>query len=444
MQAPSGAGVLEQRPSTAASGEGLLVNSVILLSFFPFIRYIPIGESESQPVAAVVAAIALVLVGVSTARAARAIFGLITCIFGFALLAVVGMNAPTGEVIPQAVAYAAPLLILLFLWDRTHLISWPLVLGCAGAYFTVGVLQFTGLIPGAVEAILEALIPRYQPGLVGGGRGVVMLAPEPDYASRQILLFAALALNAAFAGHISRRKAWIAVAISGAVMIVLNRSITGIGLYAIFLSTLLLARMGWRGFIILLVAVSVATPLALNKFASADVSDITDESPRIVQLGAVVAQEAARGTFGFKEVVRFGSTRIVTNVAAIRTLSEISLFGVGIGQAEKAVISAIQNDSLFTGLEYAAGNMKPQSYLVSFVLETGMVGCALVLVALGTLAWGALRRAAPDHVGFALACIVLALTQLMLLGPHSLPEPWILFALAASWRGAPLSRAAER
>ena len=431
-------------PSAAAerSGPAWLVNLVIALSFFPFFRYLPLGDIEVQPAAAIVAAFGVFVFGIIDSLPLRAVMAILIVIVGQAVFAVAGLGVAPAAVAQQAIAYAAPLPIILFLWGRLNLARWRVIAFCGGLYLVVGVIQLLGLVPGFVDNALSSLIARYQSGLEGGGRGVVMLAPEPDYASRQLVLFVAFAIYFYLGGRITRRTALAVIGVNVVAMVVLNRSITGILILSVFLAVGAVARLKFRTRGIAGGALAAAAVGAWQFIRNFDVSSVTEDSPRLVQLGANLLQAAARGGIEFKDIVQFASARIVTGLAGIRAIADQPWFGAGIGRSEQTVVAAIQNDPILASIDFPFaefGNLKPQAWVTAFALETGIAGIvALVAFVLALLVQIRRFEAGGERRAFAIACIAAGLLQLALLGPHSLPEPWLLFAMI-SLRVPPLS-----
>jgi len=411
-----------------------MVNLVVLLCFFPFFRYLPLGEVESQPAASLVSILSLLIYGAADSPPIRAIFALSVTIIGLMFFAVLGLSVPPAAAAQQAIAYFAPLPIIAFLWARLSLLSWRITLASGMAYLALGVLQARGLVPGFLDALLSQIISRYQSTFVGGGRGVVMFAPEPDYASRQIILFAALSLYFVASERIPRIAGVAVVIIAALAMVGLNRSITGIGVFAALLIFSSLGRFRMRRLLLLGSLLAVTTFAGWTALTRLDLSEATENTPRIVQLASSLTQAAARGNFGLADVVQFASARLVTNLAAIRATPEMIWLGGGIGRSETIVIASIQNDPLLQGINFRSedfGNLKPQSWITAFTLEAGAFGILVLLASLLTICWEVFSRLlSMNQRGLAFGCLVTGILQLTLLGPHSLPAPWLLLVIA--------------
>ena len=349
-----------------------------------------------------------------------------------AVIAVVGQGAPLSAAVQQFAAYLAPILTILFLWGRLPLVSQKLVLLSGIAYIAIGVVQFLGLVPGFVEAFLGAAIPRYQSEMVGGGRGVVMFSPEPSYAAKQILMFMAFITAYWRDGRMGGRVVWLLLLFSLGAMVLLNRSIIGISLAVIFLVSFVFLMVPLRRRLILGATVIAAAMLLFTALQTVDASNVTQGSPRIVQISVSFAQAFAKGTFGFKDVVKFGSARVVTNVGGLRSVSDGGLLGAGIGNSEAAVKRVLENDPLLSELHFDTSRfntLKPEGWVIAFIVETGLLGIAVLLVVMVRTVMAA---EGETRMGMAasVAMLLTSFTQLLFLGPQSLPAPWIMLVLA--------------
>jgi hypothetical protein len=413
--------------------EALFANLVVFFSFFPFFKYLPLGVVETQPVGAIVALIGLLLFGMSTHPAARAFLALVALLLALATVSVFGMSVPAGRVASQLAAYVAPILTMIYLWSRLSLVSVRVVMFCGIAYLGFGLLQYLGLVPGIVEQLLAAIQPRYQSETVGGGRGVVMFAPEPSYAAKQILLFMAFLIAFWRDRRLSARIAAILLPACLLGMIFLNRSVIGIGLSITMTGMFFFFLAGSRMRILILLALVFSYSFGFSALQRVDVSSVTQASPRIVQVAVGFSQEIARGSFGLADLILFGSARIITNFAGARSITESGLLGVGIGNADATVQFAMENDSILRDIPFDTSvffTLKPQSWIVCYLLETGLVGLIGLVLAMLPLFWAA--HAGDRAAGAVSAALISAsVIQLLVLGPHSLPVAWLMLLLAA-------------
>lgn len=426
-------------PTDAAEGlapdngfERLLVNAVILFSFFPFFRYLPLGTVESQPIGGVIALLGLLRFGVVDRPVVRSYLALVGVMLASAVMAIFGLGVAASETIQQLAAYITPILTILFLWGRVHMISVGLVLASGISYIFIGILQYLGLIPGVFENLLSSMISRYQSDMVGGGRGVLMFTPEPSYAAKQILMFMAFIMSYWRDGKLKARFVSFLLIISMISMIVLNKSIIGIGLSAIFLFAFVFLLLPLRRRLVLGTLLVAVGFLIFSGLQSVDTSNITKGSPRIVQISVSFAQAFAKGTFGFKDIVQFGSARVVTNVGGLRAIPDGGLLGSGVGNSEAAVKRTMENDPLLSDLRFDSSRfntLKPEGWAIAFIVETGLLGLVtLLIVVVRTLK--AIEGETRLGMAASVAMLITSFTQILFLGPQSLPAPWITLVLA--------------
>lgn len=406
---------------------------VVLLSFFPFFRYLPLGTVESQPVGGAVALLGLLYFGIVNVPVVRAYLALGGIMLVSGVVAVLGHGVPVSMMLPQLAAYVTPIVTILYLWGRIPILSTKLVLAAGLSYIIMGTAQFLQLVPGPIESILSAAIPRYQSEMVGGGRGIVMFTPEPSYAAKQILMFMAFLLAFWRDGRMQGRLTFWLLAVSLVAMVVLNRSIIGIGLAAILVGTFAFLMLSLRGRLLLGTMFAGSLFLLFVGLQTVDSSAVTQGSPRIVQISVSFAQAFAKGTFGFKDVVRFGSARVVTNVGGIRSVKDGGLLGAGIGNAEAAVKVTLENDPLLSELQFDTSRfntLKPEGWVIAFVVETGLLGLIVFMIAMVRTVAAAQGNTRQGYAA-SVAIFVTGFIQLLLLGPQSLPAPWIMLMLVA-------------
>ncbi|MFQ3665981.1 MAG: hypothetical protein SNJ79_08145 [Sphingomonadaceae bacterium] len=413
--------------------EPLLANVVTVLTFFPFFRYLPLGPVETQPVGAILALVGLFAFGMSSRPPARMFLALATLMLVLSAISIVGMGIPVGKVLSQLAAYVAPIATMLFLWGRIGLISTRVVLASGLAYLLFGLGQYLGLVPNLMEQLLTSIQPRYQTDLVGGGRGVVMFAPEPSYAAKQLLLFIAFLIAFWRDGRLPGRNVTLLLLITLVAMIVLNKSVIGIGVSVAMILVFITFLLRPLSKILLIIASAILLYFSYTTIQRVDASSVTQASPRIVQVAFAFSQEIARGNFGLSDLILFGSARIITNIAGARALPDADPLGVGIGNADVRTHFALENDEILRDIQFDPTvflTLKPQSWIICFFLEAGWLGAILFSGAFVAIIRSARGENRPARAASA-ALITAALVQLLLLGPHSLPVPWLMLLLSA-------------
>lgn len=420
-----------------AAGRGVahertVTNLVVVLCFFPFFQLLPLGPSETQPISALVAILGLAAFGISASRPTFATLAFLAFTLGFGALSVVGHGVGAGAMLLQLAAYVAPLVVFLYLWDRLDQVSLPLVLACGFAYLILGTLQFLNLVPAIVNLMLGALITRYEAEVLTLGRGVVMFAAEPAYAAKILLMFLGFCLGFWRDGRISGRALAAILILTGFAILVFNRSAIGVILLSTLLGLFLLFLC--RPFIRILIAVAVAGSLTSGVvwLKQADISAVSQDAPRNVQVLAYLAQQAAKEEFNLGEVFRVGSARLITSTAGYDYASTLPVFGTGIGLADSAVRRQIDNDAFLRQVEFnrdAFRHLKPHAMVSAYVVETGVFGILAFAFLLVVIASRAIVTPRPA-LATSLACWGAAAWILFFTGVNSLPVPWVLFCIA--------------
>lgn len=172
-----------------------LLNLTFLLCFFPFFVIIPIGNSETQPLAAIAAGFYLLTGRIPKFLQQYAALFLSIIFFYFLVdLAQYFLNSSDISFILAALQsfliFITPLLIFVALFDNLHLISVRVFRFCLYSWLTISVLQqyfSTILSSTGISAALAAFIPRFSEAALGGARGVAAFSPEPSYAAQIII-----------------------------------------------------------------------------------------------------------------------------------------------------------------------------------------------------------------------------------------------------------------
>jgi hypothetical protein len=282
-------------------------------------------------------------------------------------------------------------------------------------------IQFLGLFPPFLEPFMRIFIDRFTATQYGGGRGVAGLFAEPSYAS--------LSLHYYFAFFMLRRRidhnsllGYAAIAGMIVFDVFIIRSVTGLLMIALYLASLQKAVNLVRGGVIgLLLAGLVIT--AASKL---------DNMPRSV--------EVAHDFFYYKDyqdpmpwLLEQSGFRFVSIWAAYN-YGFTHPFGSGIGGWGNASIEAMDGigvpASAMSFFASAAGaefeGVRPTSYAAGLLLETGIVGLILFLVAF----WPFLTKKEIFRDVHARSLIVLFLFNTFALGSIGDPIPFIFMALA--------------
>ncbi|MCS6987500.1 MAG: hypothetical protein NZM40_08765 [Sphingomonadaceae bacterium] len=419
--------------TTRSAGEQFLTNCIIILSFFPFFRILPLGDAETQPLAAMAALVGILIYGFRWDFVSRASLALIFFGLAFALLAVLGMNISATSVGLQTAAFLAPIILFVYIWGRLDQVQPASVFFCGAAYLTLGTLQYLGKVPSFLHDLLGRLIGRYEEGLLTLGRGVVMFTPEPAYAAKILALFVAFCV----AWHRDRRLPtlvfWMLSLVTLAIVVLVNRSVIGIvlmmtllGLYAFFL-------LSGRARVLLAAALAVGLVVSFQMARNRGFETVSADAPRNLQVASLVMARAVEGDLRLTDVLRLGSARLMTSLAGFEYTASLPLLGTGLGRGETAVRRVLDNDPLLNLVDFERnrfGNLKPHGWLPAWTTETGILGLAvgatLLLAVLGRARTASRRDLAASVALWSTAFLIVGLT-----GPHSLPVPWLMFGLAS-------------
>jgi O-antigen/teichoic acid export membrane protein len=420
--------IAQPRPSTRVTEEQA-ATAVFVAACFPFFRLIPIGASEIQPWAAVLAGVLLLKIGVHRVayRALTPLALLLTTALAVSTLLPAQPQGRVASILGFAVA-AAPLVVVALLVGRLGRIHPRAVEITLAAHVALGMLQQVTpsvLRIGGIDKVVQLVLPRYNPGFyLGAGRGVTMFAPEPAYAATTILLLAFMVWRLALTGQ--RRGGRLAVLVLAlALASALNRS----GTLAVYLVIMLLAALAaptWRMVRARAKALAVVVPLML--LAATLVAAAPNSSPRPLLLTRDMIRVVVDGPGAL--VTPDTRTRLTHVAIGYQGITRNVGFGGGLGSATRLTLAEIRKlpdaDQIV-----ASGAVKPFAYASLMSLELGLLGA-------GTSAWAVLclakkrgqrwtSRAAP----FRHACLACACLGIFGLAPVSLPAYWIILAMAA-------------
>ncbi|MFQ3665211.1 MAG: hypothetical protein SNJ79_04120 [Sphingomonadaceae bacterium] len=423
---------------TMLAAEHLTTNAVVLLCFFPYFQLLPLGPSETQPISALVALFGVAAFGIARAVPTLAALGFLIIALAFGVVSVLGHGIGSMTMLLQLAAYAAPVMVLLYLWGRIHQVSKTVVLACGFAYMILGALQFLNLVPQVVNILLGALITRYEANVLTLGRGVVMFAAEPAYAAKILVMFMGFCFAFWRDGQMSGKRLTAICAITLFSILVFNRSAIGVVLGSTLFGLYLFLRLGVLTRILILLGAFLSINAAISWIKEVDTSRVTKDSPRNIQVGAYFLQQAARDEFGISDIVRVGSARLITSIGGYQYAATLPMFGTGIGMSDSAVRRQLDNDEFLKEIDFDRSrfrHLKPHAPISAFVVETGVLG----ILAIGTLITAILRSlfyATRNERAITGGLLGAAFWILFFTGVNSLPVPWVLFCLAGNRTGS--------
>ena len=293
-----------------------------------------------------------------------------------------------------------------------------LVVGLVGSSI-VAILQVTQQSSIGLQALGEFRLDASRPGVSVVQAGAVRwlrpygLLPHPNILAG----FLMIALLSAGAWIVAGRRWWWAV---GAV-------VAAFGFWALLLT---FSRAAWGGLVIGgLVALWRVRPWSRRLWLSAALLIVV----ALAFLQAYRPFLLARAGVSTESIeLRSISDRAVFNGFALRAVREFPIGGVGMGNFPWRSSYYL----VFTNFDLRGDNV--HNIYLSAWAELGTVGLVLLLAALGSGVWAALRRPPDPHAAFLFAGFI-ALSAIGLLDHY----PWTLIQFQAAWWGLLAASAAR-
>ncbi len=283
------------------------------------------------------------------------------------------------------------------------------------------VVQYLGLFPPFLEPIFRLFIDRFTHEIYGGGRGVAGLFAEPSYASMAIHYYFAFFM---LSKKINPRSLLGIAAIVGIVLfdLFIIRSVTGVVMILIYLMSMQRAQYLLKaGLVVMLFLGGVIyqfgkSPNAPRSIESAydffKYGGYQDPMPWLLeQSGFRFVSVWAAYKYGFTHP--FGSGVGGWGPASIKAMDDIGI---------KA--SAMSFFATAMGSEYQG--VRPTSFAAGLMLETGIVGLVLFLLAF----WPYLKERALYRDTHTRSITLFFLFNTFALGSIGDPLPFIFLAMA--------------
>ncbi len=285
----------------------------------------------------------------------------------------------------------------------------------------LSLIQFFGLFPPFLEPFMRLFIDRFTADIYGGGRGVAGLFAEPAYASVSIHYYFAFFM---LKRRIDPGSPVGFAAIAGIIFfdIAIIRSVSGLVMIVLYLASLQKAANLLRITAVLVVVFAISLSILGKR----------DDVPRSV--------EVAHDFFYYKQyqdpmpfLLEQSGFRFAS-VWAAYVYGLKNPFGSGIGGWSNASIEALDDIGVpATAMSFfaaAAGaeyeGVRPTSFAAGLMLETGIVGLLLFLIAF----WPYITRRELFRDTHARSLMVFFLFNIFALGSIGDPLPFIFFALA--------------
>jgi hypothetical protein len=426
--------------------KSFLVNLVFMLSFFPFLRLLPIS-AETQPIAGLVAMIIILLYGVKKSVYSLTLLWLIFIIADYYVLSIILRPYLFLEISLHTIAYFIPLFIFLSLYDKLDLLSPRLYFLVLGLWLALGLIQyfeFLSPVERGLDPFLNVFANRRFSGGYGGVRGAKFFSPEPAAASISIILFMVTGIFFYMVRRIGRTAMWLAI-LASAIMVFLNKSATAM-MFVVLFFVGFLARyfvVFVRGLTslsfprrVLYVPLCVILVLASVWFSSAILTNKYGYHSRFLQVTenawnqVIVQRDVSLSTLAY-----IGGWRFPTVYVGYCSLGQ----NYGLGRGVAAWLTDFDQVARSCGIrlgDFAFSfsgrrelpTLKPCSYGSTLAFDTGVFGLTSLLVFMGLFLYQKLYNGFTVHVSAVKwGMLSLVLFSILVMGVLSVPMPWLLF-----------------
>lgn len=432
-----------------------LVNSVFLLSFFPFIKIIPFITAEVQPIAIIFASIYLIFFKKKNfPKLYVAYYVLMILIYlGVGLVKIIINSQPEvtiSHILESTFILLSPLIIFLALFDNFYLISVQCLRFSLYSWFLISVLQqyFPSILATTgIASILSTIISRFSDEALGGSRGVAGFAPEPSYASFIIMLIFTFAIYFYKVRKINKRELKLMVCVC-IVMTLLNRSASIFILFAIFFIfynfTFLLEnvkfalknRRSIKNLLKLFLGISFLMISLIGLYLLTGMVNFLPQS-RIFDLLSAFSSLSHHEQIGLSEILELtnslGSERSISVYVGYFNAVDTYGIGSGIGSWGSNFLDALEkagfNPSKIDFFIYNGfRNSKPFAYASLLAFDMGIIG----LISLSMIFIASIirrLRISPQITPYGWACLGLSIFMLYFNSMASLPTGWLILLL---------------
>lgn len=340
--------------------------------------------------------------------------------------AVVMLGAFSSVLVPARALFAlinASMIFFLLIHVNDEEYGWLVKIfhGVFLANLVLCVVQYLGLFPPFLEPIFRLFIDRFTHEIYGGGRGVAGLFAEPSYASMAIHYYFAFFM---LSKKINPRSVLGIAAIVGIVLfdLFIIRSVTGVVMILIYLMSMQRAQYLLKaGLVVMLFLGGVIYQFGKSPNAPRSIETAYDffkyggyQDPMpwlLEQSGFRFVSVWASYKYGFTHP--FGSGVGGWGPASIKAMDDIGI---------KA--SAMSFFATAMGSEYQG--VRPTSFAAGLMLETGIVGLVLFLLAF----WPYLKARALYRDTHTRSIALFFLFNTFALGSIGDPLPFIFLAMA--------------
>jgi hypothetical protein len=425
-----------------------LLNSVFVLSLFPFFKIIPFIEAEVQPFGGTLAIVYIFLNRNNLSKELTSnVIPYLLLLIGYFCVSIVlcsqGDIQP-GHLVESFIIFIIPLACFVAIsGNLKSKISIKAFKYSVFAWFAISFLQL--LLPSLLSAsgisfLLSILISRFSSEVLSdaGGRGVVGFSSEPAYAA-QIIVFMLIYSIYLYTSASIRKKEFYLLLLQIIFMIFANRS-GSIFLMCIVFFLPYIAFQSLKGIKFLFNSLIIIAFCVVIYNYSLTIFPALREM-RMFQVFSDILGSVSGGEVDLVEIENSqGSLRNV----GIQTgyLNAIRTFGLGSGiggwgshflTAMEDVGFKISEISYFKSDSSLILNKKPFAYGALLAFDTGLIGLlGLIKIILNMIRHkikSVKIKEKKKLTSLAVACLVYALFGLFYNSPASLPVAWITFLI---------------
>jgi hypothetical protein len=413
----------------------ILINIAFGLSFFPYIKILPI-ESDVQPVSEVVGILILLLYGIKKDRIFILVMMLISVLIGYSILSVVGLNN-IATVVLQFIGYCLPLIFFLALREKTNILSYRLFVCIVAMQLCVGLLQFNNLLAWS-DSTLGVIFPNINV-VLPDPYGVNLMGTEPAYGGMVVILM--LITNQFF--YTTKKVTfsnYIIIIIAIIIMMILNKS----GTVILFACQYLVVYT-----MIYIFKIKRAKKIGLTILIGAIITLLAWEPLRVIyndhhgNVKILVVFEQLMSNISERDLYEtaglIAGKRILTVFVGYTAL--VDGFGVGFGvasyQHEFMRISELigvgwSGYNFLSPSERYAETYKPDSYGAQLAMDAGILGIVSLFIFLLFVWRSRLNEVNKEilndanYFSFRAATFILAGFMILFFGTTTLPAPWLM------------------
>lgn len=320
-----------------------------------------------------------------------------------------------------------PIFLVFFCKFSIHLRAFKLMRLIAWMFLAVALFElFVPMgIAQKIDVYSSAIVKRMWFAEQDSTRGLQLLFSEPSHAARAIWVLLLLFVVSLREMTKAQKFGYSAIL---AFLILTNSSAT---VYILSFGTALCYsafnaedKLKWLLRVFLAAIVTFVFFAILVQFGSGRVAEISNR----------LAQASAADGLSFEVLQVFGGIRLISEVAAAKVFIENPL-GLGVGASQFQILPMLstmgidETNTWFISVLinwYQNDTLKPSSYFSQLLVDLGIFSVLMLVVV-----WQVFKRVRLSPI--CLSFFVMAVFQLVFLSTTSIPAPWIVLGLIASY-----------